>query len=172
MRHVSVLAFAACLALAACEPYPGSGSSSGGGGSSSGGSSGSSVASGRQPVAAGPLCNRLVNECKQSTTTEACVRSFAAVLITPACADGLARAGCAELTASSSSLLQTCFPRCNGTLASCNGDGTITICTTAGTTNVLDCAAACQADGNRTFTGTCGTASGADRSAAPQCWCL
>ncbi|MBX3213006.1 MAG: hypothetical protein KF850_13295 [Labilithrix sp.] len=169
-------AIGAALALGglACEPYPGSGSTSSSASSSSGASgasSGASGSSGRRPINADKLCTRLVTECGQAVTMDVCRRQFTAILVTGACADVLATASCADLTTSSSPALETCFPACAGTLASCNDDGSITICTAAGTTNVLDCEEACKADGARVYTGTCGLSHGAQISDTPQCWC-
>jgi hypothetical protein len=161
----------AALIVAGCEPYPGTGSTSSSASSSSSGASESSGgASGRRPINAEKLCSRLVSECKQAVTTEDCRRQFIAILVTGTCADALSTASCADLTSSTSQAIQTCFPPCSGTLASCNGDGSITICTTAGTTNVLDCEDACKADG-RAYSGTCGTSYGAQVSDRAQCWC-
>ncbi len=102
---------------------------------------------------------------------DTCQRQFTAVLVSGTCADALSSASCADLTSSTSPVVDTCFPPCSGTLASCNGDGSITICTSAGTTNVLDCEEACKADGGRAYSGTCGTSYGAQVSEQPQCWC-
>ncbi len=171
-----VLGGAIAVVITGCEPYPGTGStssssSSSGSGTSSSSSSSSGGTSGRRPINSEKLCTRLIGECKQSVTMEACKSQFTAVLVTGACADALATGSCADLTSSTSPLLETCFPPCSGTLASCNGDGSITICTTAGTTNVLDCEEACKADGARAYSGTCGTSYGAQVSERPQCWC-
>lgn len=168
---------AACLGvtIAACEPLPGSeASSSSGGGStssSSGGSSGSTSSAKRRPINAEKLCTRLITECKQAATMDLCLRQFTAMLVTGTCADALSTASCNDLTTSSSPVLNTCFPPCNGTLAECNGDGSITTCTTAGTTTVLDCEAACEADGARVYSGTCGTSYGLQVAEQPQCFC-
>lgn len=174
-RALSILA-ASAVAVVGCEPYPGStgtsaSASSSGAGTSGGSGEGGGSGSSRRPINAEKLCSRLVNECKQATTEDACRRQFVAVLVTGTCADALSAATCAELLAPRSIVLDTCFPPCGGTLASCNGDGSITICTSAGTTNVLDCEDACRADGNRAYSGTCGLSFGAQVSNAPQCWC-
>jgi hypothetical protein len=173
-RSLAVLA----LTFVACEPYPGSGTTSSSSSSSSSGASGSSGSSGgssgssmRRPINSEKLCTRLISECRQAVTMEACLAQFTGVLVTGACADALATGSCADLTTSSSPLLDVCFPPCSGTLSSCNGDGSITICTTAGTTNVLDCETACKADGARAYSGTCGTSYGAQVSDRPRCWC-
>lgn len=160
--------FFACVALSACETVPGDGTSTS---SSGGSSSGTSSSSGRSPIDSAKLCNRLVNECGQQTTIAECQRQFAAILVTPACATGLTVASCRDLTLTTSSVATACFPPCSGTISSCNGDGTITTCTTNGTTEVLDCAAACQADGDRAYSGTCGTTYGQEVADTPQCWC-
>ncbi|MBN9161784.1 MAG: hypothetical protein J0I07_12530, partial [Myxococcales bacterium] len=76
------------------------------------------------------------------------------------------------LLSSTSRVLDTCFPPCSGTLATCNGDGSLTVCTTAGTTNVLDCEQACKADRGRAYSGTCGLSYGVQVSDRPQCWCM
>src|SRR5262245_1218423 len=120
------------LCVVACEPLPGSdntGASPGGAssGASGGGAGGVGV---RRPINAEKLCSRLIDECKQPITRGECLRSFTAILVTGACADALATGSCTDLTTSSSPILDTCFPPCSGTLASCNGDGSITICTT------------------------------------------
>lgn len=171
-----VLGAAIASLAGGCEPYPGTGSTSSSSSSSSGSGTSSSSSSsggtpGRRPINSEKLCTRLIDECKQVVTMADCQLQFTALLVSGACADALSSASCAELTSSTSSVLETCFPRCSGTLASCNGDGSITICTSAGTTNVLDCEAACKADGNRAYSGTCGLSYGAQVSDRPQCWC-
>lgn len=171
LRAAHAGAFA--LLLTGCEPYPGSGSTSSSSSSSSSGTASSSSGStpGRRPINSEKLCTRLIEECGQVVTMEECKRQFVAVLVTGACADALATGSCADLTSPTSPILSTCFPPCDGTLATCNGDGSITICTAAGTTNVLDCEEACKADGARAYSGTCGLSFGAQVSDRPQCWC-
>lgn len=170
-RAASAVGFIA-IAVVGCEPYPGTGSSSSSSSSSSGATlpPGSGTSS-RRPINAEKLCSRLVTECGQPVTMEDCERQFTAILVTGTCADALSSASCAELTSSTSYVQDACFPPCTGTLATCNGDGSITICTTAGTTNVLDCEDACKADGARAYSGTCGLSYGAQVSDRPQCWC-
>ncbi|MBX3263815.1 MAG: hypothetical protein KF782_29345, partial [Labilithrix sp.] len=166
---------ALAFGVTACEPYPGTGSTSSTSTSSSSGASSGSTggagSAGRRPINSDKLCSRLITECGQAITMETCRRQFTAILVTGACADALAAASCTDLTTSSSPVLDTCFPPCSGALATCNGDGSITVCTTAGTTNVLDCEEACKADGARAYSGTCGTSDGAQISDTPQCWC-
>ncbi|HVH41178.1 MAG TPA: hypothetical protein VM925_02510 [Labilithrix sp.] len=155
--------------LVACEPIPGSGTTSSS--TSSSGSTSSGSSSVRRPINSEKLCARLISECKQAVTMETCRRQFTAILVTSTCADALAAGSCSDLMSSTSPILDTCFPPCSGTLASCNGDGSITTCTTAGTTNVLDCEEACLAEGARGYSGTCGTSYGAAVSDRQQCWC-
>ncbi len=157
---------AAVLLAAACEPYPGTGTTSSGGTTSGG-----TTTSGRQLVDAEALCTRLVDQCGQPTTKADCVRQFTGVLVTSTCASAIASASCAQLTAARSMVLETCFPACNGTVASCNGDGTITVCTSAGTTNVRDCDVSCRVDGFRRYSGTCGLSYQGQVSDRAQCWC-
>lgn len=173
-RHVAALT--ALLLVSGCEPYPGTGtttSSSGGSGATPPGGSGASSGDwgGRRPINSDKLCSRLTGECGQPVTMEVCKAQFTAILVTGACADALARGSCDELLSSTSPLLTTCFPPCSGTLAACNEDGSITICTASGTTNVLDCEEACKADGARAYSGTCGTSHGVQVSDRPRCWC-
>jgi len=173
VAHVGAIA----IVLTGCEPYPGSGStsssssSSSGSGTSSSSSSSSGGTSTRRPINSEKLCTRLIEECGQVVTMEDCKRQFVAILVTGACADALATGSCADLTSSTSPIISTCFPPCSGTLSTCNGDGSVTICTTSGTTNVLDCEEACKADGARAYSGTCGLSFGAQVSDRPQCWC-
>jgi hypothetical protein len=170
-RLVRGCAPVALACLGGCEPYPGTSGASASSSSSS--SSGDAAAvTAREPIAAAALCRRLVGECNDTTVTvDSCVRSFGAVLVTRACAEGLAAATCRDLTTTGSPVLERCFPRCSGALAACNGDGTITTCTAGGTTNVLDCQAACEIDGSRSYSGTCGTSYQGQSSDRPQCWC-
>ncbi len=174
-RHFALLASAvlaggvraagALTAGTACLPVDDD-AGEGDGTSSSGGGDGG----GRQAIDSEKLCTRLVNDCKQPTTPSDCQKQYAAVLVTPACADALANGTCDDLTSSTSSVVATCFPPCSGALAECNGDGTINVCTADGTTTVLDCQGYCKAQGG-TYSGTCGQSFDAQVSESPQCWC-
>lgn len=144
----------------------------GDGGAGSSGSSGSSGSTGnRAHVDPTPLCDKVVNQCKDTSTTIAdCESVFGISRFTPECAADLQSATCADLTASNSALYNTCFPPCTGLARSCNSDGTITSCS-EGRTHVFDCAGVCAQAGS-TYTGQCSTNCGtASPDGQPQCCC-
>jgi hypothetical protein len=155
--------------VAACEPFPTDGASSSTGSSGATGSSG--TASGLRALDAPKLCARMIDECGQALSSPDCIATFGSLRVTAACIDAIASASCADLAATSSPVLSTCFPPCTGTLATCNADGTLTYCTLAGTSQVADCHAACLADGYTSWSGTCGTTFEGQTSERAQCWC-
>jgi hypothetical protein len=157
----------ACILFGGCEPFPGTTNSTG----TSGGGTSDAGSVKRQPINAEKICTRLVDECGQSGPKSDCESELLAVLVTAACETALEAASCADLASSSSATTESCFPPCSGTLSSCNGDGTITVCTAAGTTNVLDCEESCRANGNLAFAGTCGTSYDGQVVDSPQCFC-
>lgn len=156
------------FSVAACIPYtdPNPSSSSGSSVANSG-----SASSARQAIDAQALCSRLIDECQQEMSKPSCLKSFAALRVTAACLDGIAKSTCADLTSSSGTVLATCFPPCNGADATCNTDGTLTFCSAAGTTQVADCQASCVGEGFETWTGTCGTTFEGQVAERAQCWC-
>ena len=164
------LAFVAA-AVVACQLDPGGTYDDGTGTGGTGGTSSSGSSTDRVQLDVERLCGRLVNEWGQGTTLADCRRQYVAVLVTSTCASALTSAACADLISSTSSVNTTCFPACSGALASCNGDGTITICTESGTTTILSCAEECQAEGTGTYKGTCGQTLKDQTADRPQCWC-
>jgi hypothetical protein len=117
------------------------------------------------------LCQRLIAQCGQAINSADCVRSYASLRVTPTCKNGIAQATCDDLSNPASAVETACFPPCNGMLAQCNGDGTITTCTPDGITQVLDCQGYCLAQGFTGYTGTCAATYQGQTSASPQCWC-
>ena len=89
------------------DPRHGTSSSSS---ASSGGSSGASDASStssttRPRLDAQKLCTRLIDECGQALTMPECISTFGPLRVTEACIAGIDSATCADLNASSSSVL-------------------------------------------------------------------
>jgi hypothetical protein len=168
----AISAGASSAAVVACDQFPEDASSS----SSSASSSGAAVtttdgSTARVQVDANTLCTRLINQCGQSIILADCIKSYASLRVDPTCMTGIASATCADLGDPSSAVMQTCFPPCNGTLASCNGDGTISTCTQEGATQVFDCRDYCISQGFTAYTGTCDVSYQGQTAAAPQCWC-
>jgi len=157
MRFASLLFFTALL-IAACG---GSTAGTGGGGSSG-------VA-----VDADALCNKYVTDCHQATITlDDCKKTYVAVRVSQSCADAIKNATCTDLTSATSSTLDTCFPTCTTSGSqTCNGDGTVTTCSSSTHTYVFDCASLCSSVLNGTYTGTCGTTFEGQTSEKPKCWC-
>lgn len=164
-----VIVLASCL-LVACIGLDTTGTGSGGGGTSGTTTDGGTTTSSLRALDVQGFCARLVTDCGAPTDLQSCAATYAPVRVTEACASLVTTASCAELTSTTSSLSNTCFPRCTGTLATCNGNGTITVCQDTGTQNVLDCSAACRANFGE-WTGICGTSYNGQVSDRPQCWC-
>lgn len=120
------------------------------------------------------VCDKLLNECKQSLTQAQCEQTFGILRVSADCAAKFDSATCAEISQSGSDFDEACFPNCTapGT-QTCNGDGTITICSDESRTLVADCAATCQKATNppTTFSGTCGKTFGAQSADRDKCWC-
>lgn len=138
--------------------------------------SGSGGASNRTALNAGALCDKLINECKQSITPASCDLVLSVVRVTPECATKINSASCEVLNTSFNGQDDECFPACtNPGGQTCNGDGTITTCSSSSRTLILDCAATCQKATTppKTFSGTCGTSFGNQHSqdGEEKCWC-
>jgi hypothetical protein len=117
-------------------------------------------------------CNKMINECKQAITQADCELSFEFLRVTPECANLFNTASCQDLTANGSSFEDTCFPKCTTPGSqTCNGDGTITICSDQSRTLIGDCAATCQKVLNKSYSGTCGTSYAGQTSDKDKCWC-
>ena len=132
--------------------------------------------SNRVALDATTLCNKLIDECKQTITQETCDRAFAVMRVTPECSTKLSASTCDELKTTFDGTDETCFPACTAPdTQSCNGDGTITSCSDAGRTLVLDCQATCEKASNppKSFTGTCGLSHNGQQSSdgKEKCWC-
>ena len=118
------------------------------------------------------FCARLTNECGSGIDQATCVRTYTPVRVTTGCATAVTTATCADLLSVSSTVSQTCFPTCtSSTLATCNGNGTITVCTEIGVQNVDDCSATCTAQGYSAWTGICASTYNGQVSDRDQCWC-
>ncbi len=158
------------LLLPACEIPPGESASSS---SSSTSSSGATAPAGRNlvPIDTTVLCPKLVDECAQPLTAPGCKKQYGSLRVTATCAAAIKTANCTDLGSTSSAVSASCFPPCTGTLATCNADGTITLCTDTGASQVADCTASCIAEGYSIWTGTCGTTYEGQTSAQAQCWC-
>jgi hypothetical protein len=168
------LSAGASSAVVACDVFPDDASSSSSSSSSSSGAAATTTGDGstaRVSIDANTLCTRLLNQCGQSIVLADCIKSYASLRVDPSCMTGIGSATCADITDSSSAVMQTCFPPCNGTLASCNDDATISTCNQEGQTQVYDCREYCIAQGFTAYTGTCGLTYQGQTAAAPQCWC-
>ena len=121
---------------------------------------------------ANAFCNKAVTTCGDtSTKVSDCVATFAAVRVTPDCADALETASCSDLATTTSSVDDVCFPSCSQPGSqSCNGDGTLSVCGSSSKALVYDCAATCTAV-KKTWTGVCGTSNEGQTSPKPKCWC-
>lgn len=157
----------------ACDPAPDSGADGADGSSSSSSSSGvAATPNALRSIDYRTLCNRLINECAQPTTSAECNKAYQHLLVTGACNTQISTASCVDLTTPGSTALNVCFPRCtSSTLSKCNGDGTLTQCTAAGTQVVADCTLSCLSDGYSSFTGTCGSTYKGEVAQQDQCWC-
>src|SRR6185295_921350 len=136
-------------------------------------SSGSgATGSGLVALDADTLCTRLIKECGQTAEQQTCINTFFPLRVTAACKAAIPTAACADLTSNTSSLSTLCFPKCTtGTAPVCNGDGTLTLCTSTGNTHRNDCRDSCVADGYTAWSGSCGTTYATETAAQPQCWC-
>jgi hypothetical protein len=119
------------------------------------------------------LCNRLITDCQQTALQQDCIAQYHPLKVTAACNTAIGAASCADLTSTTSTVSNTCFPACTAgsTPPVCNGDGTVTICNDAGLLHRNDCELSCQTDGYTHWTGSCGTAYAGQTAAQPQCWC-
>jgi hypothetical protein len=118
------------------------------------------------------VCNQLVVQCGETgLTLTDCEASFVAVLVSQPCLDGLKTASCTDLTNGASPIEQTCFPSCDAPGTNqCNTNDTVTECSSAGVTRVLDCKSLCTSR-MKSYTGTCATSFQGQTAALPQCWC-
>jgi hypothetical protein len=159
MRAITASSFFAFFLLACSSTSTGSGG---------GGAHGS-------PLDVGTACNKFVNECKQPITQAQCEATFGVLLVSADCANKVNTATCQEITQSGSSFDETCFPNCTSPdTQTCNGDGTITICSKDSRTLVADCAATCEkaVSPPAKWTGTCGKQFGTQPpSDKDKCWC-
>ena len=138
--------------------------------------SGSGGGGNRASLDAGALCDKLINECKQAITPAQCDLVLSVVRVTPECATKINASSCEALNASLNGQDDECFPACTTPGGqTCNGDGTITTCSSSSRTLILDCAATCQKATNppKTFSGTCGTSFNGQQSGdgEEKCWC-
>ena len=123
----------------------------------------------KQAIDAPAFCTKLIDECKDASSTKAeCEKTFSILRVSPACASGFSSAACADVNKPGG----LCFPSCTGNTQTCNGDGTITTCTSDGRAITLDCAGVCT-NSSKTFTGTCSDTYGTQKSqdGRPRCWC-
>lgn len=135
-------------------------------------SSGSGGGSGLVTIDTASVCGRLINECHQTISQAQCEQTFGIVRVSQACVDKFNSATCEEIGQTGSDFDETCFPNCDakGT-QTCNGDGTVTICSDEGRTLIGDCAATCQKILNKSYSGTCGKSFGGQTSDKDKCWC-
>jgi hypothetical protein len=155
------------------DPTGGEAGDAGASSSSSSGDGGTpGAASGLVAIDADTLCTRLINECGQQAVQQDCINTFFPLRVTTACKSAIPTASCADLTSTTSSLSTTCFPPCSTSTAPvCNGDGTITLCNSAGSTQRKDCRDTCTAGGFTAWTGSCGKTYAGETAAQAQCWC-
>lgn len=166
MRLVAAVSLALLAAAAGC-----SSTTTGTGGGSDGSSGGSGT--GRVSLDAAAMCERYLDECKQTSLDRVtCVKSFSILRVTPECASMLDAATCEELEADGSTVDKACFPSCSTPgQARCNGDDTITICSDAGRSLVSDCTATCRVALSKSYTGVCGKSYGGETATTDKCWC-
>jgi len=122
----------------------------------------------RRTVDAPAFCQKLITECKDTSATQAdCEKSFASLRVNDECADTFRTATCPNLTGRGG----ICFPACTGNAQTCNGDGTITTCS-SDRSLTLDCASVCTGSG-KSYTGTCGPEFNGQKSqdGRSRCWC-
>jgi len=123
----------------------------------------------RQALDVPAFCAKLIDECKDTSVTKAdCESTFTSLRVSPECANGFSSAACVDVSKRGG----LCFPSCTANAQACNGDGTITTCTTDGRSITLDCAGVCTSS-NKKFTGTCADSYGTQKSVdgRPRCWC-
>lgn len=153
--------------LVACDPVDGTGSDAG-----TTADGGTAATSGLVALNADGLCNRLINECGYQTQQVDCINTFHPLLVTAGCNSGIPGASCADLLSNTSAIATLCFPKCTtGTAPVCNGNGTLTSCTSTGNTHVNSCDVSCTADGYTAWTGSCGTSYAGETAPQAQCWC-
>jgi hypothetical protein len=173
--HTGKLAIGTALALlvgCVVDPTGGAGDDAGASSSSSSGDGGTAPASGLVAIDADTLCTRLIKECGQQALQQDCISTFFPLRVTAACKSAIPTASCADLTSTTSSISTMCFPSCSTSTAPvCNGDGTITLCNSAGSTQRKDCRDTCTAGGYTAWTGSCGTTYAGETSTQAQCWC-
>ncbi len=175
MRLLS-LAFVSAALTSGCVDLntgnSGSSSSTSGGTTTALADGGTTTASTLRALDVNGFCARLANECGAGVDAATCVRTYTPVRVTTACATAVTTATCADLLNASSTVSQTCFPTCTSSaLATCNGNGTITVCTESGVQNVDDCQATCIAQGAAAWTGICASTYNGQVSDRDQCWC-
>lgn len=100
-----------------------------------------------------------------------CEADVSAIVLSSSCQSTLLGASCADLTATPlPASLAACFPPCSTTVDTCNGDGTITVCT-GGNKYTYECGGVCSAQ-SKTYTGTCAaTYMGQSAPNGQGCWC-
>jgi hypothetical protein len=132
---------------------------------------GKSASTRRVALDARSFCNKVVNSCGNSSLTlDGCQKAFAAVRVTPDCADALEGASCSDFSPDSN-VQTSCFPGCSTPGAdSCNDDGTLSTCGESSALVVLDCETSCSLSGKK-WTGECGTSGNGQTSNKDQCWC-
>lgn len=173
MRLLSLVFVSASLLSGCVDLNTGnSGSSSSSGGAAPTGDGGTSTASTLRALDVQGFCARLANECGAGVDQATCVRTYLPVRVTNDCATLVTTATCADLLSSASTVSQTCFPTCTSSvLATCNGNGTITVCTDNGVQNVDDCQATCTSQGYSGWTGICASTYNGQVADRDQCWC-
>jgi hypothetical protein len=140
-----------------------------GGSTEGGGGGGSGSAPARQALDATAFCNRLIDECKDNSATHAeCEKRFSEVRVSPDCVNKFATTVCFDIVKPGG----LCFPSCSGTSRTCNGDATVTTCTTDGRLVTFDCATVCRGLGAK-YSGICSETYIAQTSedGLPRCWC-
>ena len=171
MRLPTIVFLAASLLSGCVDLNTGNSGSSGGGTTSTLADGGTTTASTLRALDVQGFCARLANECGAGIDQATCVRTYLPVRVTNDCATLVTTATCADLLSSASTVSQTCFPTCTSSvLATCNGNGTITVCTENGVQNVDDCQATCTAQGS-TWTGICASTYNGQAADRDQCWC-
>ena len=162
---------AVAIALVACSSTT---TGTGGGGTGSGSGGGGGGGGGRRvAVDAVAFCERYSGECGQTELTRAeCEQNFGLLRVTLECSQLLQVASCEELAEDGGAVDATCFPACTAPGAqTCNGDGTLTLCSDQARTLVVDCDATCANVAASTYTGTCGTSYAGETSEQDKCWC-
>jgi hypothetical protein len=126
----------------------------------------------RVALDANAFCNKAVTSCGTGKAKlSECLAAFAAVRVSPECADALLNASCSDLASTTSSVDSICFPPCSTPGTTCNGDGTLSICGNASKTLVYDCKTSCSTVSGNTWTGICGKSAEGKTSEQDKCWC-